>query len=143
MTHAFSLMPVGALAILAGGTLARVEEPFRDDFRGGGLDGWRAREGRSDIRRDLDVADGGFSLLVREGCHPRDVEVAADVGSSHAAAGIAFRLGTDSTRYLLGLREIASHGSTGTRRQPWISRWGRSRPRRHSGPPPDVLARPA
>lgn len=56
------------------------------------------------------VADGGFSLLVREGGRHHDVAVAADVAYSHdeahAAAGIAFRLGEDATGYLVGLREV-------------------------------------
>jgi hypothetical protein len=99
MARAFLTSLVGVLAILAGGTLARCEEPFRDDFRGGGLEGWRATEGRWIVRDGRVVADGGFSVLVRDGGRRRDVEVAADVAYSHdeahAAVGIAFRLGED------------------------------------------------
>jgi hypothetical protein len=101
-------MVVGSL--LAVTTHAQGEEPFRDDFQGRGLDGWRVREGTWSVREGRVVADGGFSLLMREGGHPHDDEVAADVGyahdEAHAAAGIAVRMGEDSTGYLVGLREI-------------------------------------
>jgi hypothetical protein len=110
MRIAGTLLLQATWMLSAGGGITRGEQVARDDFDAGSLNGWRAREGRWDVRDGRVVADGGFSSLVREKGQYHDFEIAADVGYSHdeahAASGLLFRYGDDATGYALGLREI-------------------------------------
>ena len=86
------------------------EELFKEAFSSGNLERWQIKEGKWTVKDGQAIAEGGFSMLLVNGQQPHDFELAADVAYSHteaqAAAGIAFRLGEDSTGYLAGLREI-------------------------------------
>ena len=112
MTRATCLPSIilGILAIFAPGRLAEGEEAFRDPFDAKALEGWRARDGAWRVEGGRAVADGGFSMIDREGARPHDFELTADVAyrhdGPHAASGLAFRLGDDRTGYAAGLREI-------------------------------------
>ena len=110
MTHLSSSLLLGALALFALEYSVQAADAFRDAFSDGRLDRWRIKEGTWRVRDGRAIAEGGYSMLVQTGGGLRDVDVTADVGYSHdeahAAAGIAFRLGEDSTGYAVGLREI-------------------------------------
>ena len=105
-----STLVLGALALFLFENSAQAADAFRDSFSDGNLHRWRIKEGTWRVQDGRAIANGGFSMLLQRGDAVRDVDVTADVGYSHdeahAAAGIAFRLGDDSTGYAVGLREI-------------------------------------
>lgn len=110
------------------------DQPLRDDFSSGKLDGWRVRDGEWAVEGGRAVASGKFSVMLHDTRPPRDLEVAADVAyehtDAHAAAGILFRYSpADGTGYAVGLREIerGTHDRLGPWERPVVQlhRWDR------------------
>ena len=101
---------LSALALFVVSDTARGEGPFQENFSDESSARWRVKEGTWRVRDGKAVASAGFSMLIGNVNPVRDAEITADVryahDGPHAAAGIAFRLGEDSTGYAVGLREV-------------------------------------